>query len=88
MNIPKRHFRSLALRRDKNAKYILKKLLAGGWQQLSKRDLFRQCDGRIRTVEDMEPGLKVLVDRGYIYIDRISTGGRPTEKIILNPGAK
>lgn len=72
----------------KDAKYILKKLLAGGWQQLSKRDLFRQCDGRIRTVEDMEPGLKVLVDRGYIYIDRISTGGRPTEKIILNPEAK
>lgn len=72
----------------KDAKYILKKLLAGGRQQLSKRDLFRQCDGRIRTVEDMEPGLKVLVDRGYIYIDRISTGGRPTEKIILNPGAK
>lgn len=72
----------------KDAKYILKKLLTDGRQQLSKRDLFRQCDGRIRTVEDMEPGLKVLVDRGYICVDKVNTGGRPTEKIILNPEAK
>ena len=72
----------------KDAKYILKKLLADGRKQLSKRDLFRQCDGRIRTVEDMEPGLKVLVDRGYICVDKVNTGGRPTEKIILNPEAK
>lgn len=72
----------------KDARYILKRMLATGQQQISKRDLFRQCDGRIRTVEGMEPGLKVLADRGYICIDKVNTGGRPTEKIILNPEVK
>lgn len=70
---------------SKDAKYILKRLMKDGRQQLSKRDLFQLCDGKIRNVEGMGPGLKVLVDRGYIRIDKVSTGGRPTEMIFINP---
>lgn len=72
----------------KDAKYILKRIHSSGLYDTTKRELFRQCDGRMRSMEEMEPGLKVLVDRGYIRIDKIKTGGRPTEKIIFNPEAK
>lgn len=72
---------------EKDAKYILKRIRASELYDTTKRELFRQCDGKMRTVEEMEPGLKVLVDRGYIRIDKVSTGGRPTERIIFNQEA-
>lgn len=73
---------------EKDAKYILKRIAAAELLDTTKRLLFQQCDGRMHSMEEMEPGLKVLVDRGYIRIDKIKTGGRPTEKIIFNPEAK
>lgn len=72
----------------KDAKYILKRMAAADLFDTTKRELFRQCDGRMHSMEEMEPGLKVLIDRGYIRIDKVNTGGRPTEKIIFNPEAK
>ena len=36
-------------------------------------------------MEDMEAGIKILVDRGYICVGKVQTGGRPTEKIMVNP---
>jgi len=72
----------------KDAKYILRRIAAAELFDTTKRELFRQCDGRMRSMEEMEPGLKILVDRGYIRIDKVSTGGRPSEKIIFNPEAK
>lgn len=69
----------------KDAKYILRRLR--GQTEISKRDLFQLCNGRFRCVEDMEPGMKVLAERGYLSVETIRTGGRgrPTEKIVLNP---
>lgn len=67
----------------KDAKYILRRLR--GQAEISKRDLFQLCNGRFRCVEDMEPGLKTLIERGYLAIETRKTGGRPTEKIYLNP---
>lgn len=72
----------------KDAKYILKRLEAGGQIEISKRDLYQLCKGRLAQVEDMEPGLKILVERGYIAIESIKTGGRPTEKVRVNPYAQ
>ena len=72
----------------KDATYILKRMAAADLFDTTKRELFRQCDGRMHSMEEMEPGLKVLIDRGYIRIDKVNTGGRPTEKIIFNPEAK
>lgn len=72
----------------KDAKYILKRIAAAELFDTTKRELFRQCDGRMHSMEEMEPGLKTLVDRGYIRIDKVNTGGRPSEKIIFNPEAK
>ena len=70
---------------SKDAKYILKRLEADGRTEISKRDLYQLCNGKFKDVDSMEPGLNVLTGRGYVRIDRVKTGGRPTEKIYINP---
>ena len=67
---------------EKVAKYILKRMEADGRMELSKRDLLRLCQ-RFHNADDMEPGLAELIKRGYIRIDKVSTGGRPTEMVFL-----
>ena len=71
----------------KDAKYILKKLLNCGETEISKRDLFRLCDGRMANMEEMAPGLHELISRGHIRIEKVPTGGRPTERVYINPEA-
>ena len=70
---------------SKDAKYILKRLEADGRTEISKRDLYQLCNGKFKDVDSMDPGLNVLTGRGYVRIDKVKTGGRPTEKIYINP---
>lgn len=80
----------------KDAKYILKRLDSTGKTEISKRDLYHLCKERrgLETIEQMEPGLDVLVKRGYIKIERVPAaqnpqnpqkGGRPSYMIYVNP---
>lgn len=73
---------------DKGAKYILKRIHTTKLYDTTKRELLQKCDGQIHNVEEMDSCLKVLIDRGYIRVDKVLTGGRPTERIIFNPEAK
>ena len=68
---------------QKDARYILRRLEESGKDEISKRDLFKLVQGRLRRVDAMTPGLAELVKRGYICIQKNSTGGRPTEKITV-----
>lgn len=70
---------------EQDAKYILKRIDSTGKAEVTKRELQRLCRGKFSKAEKMEPGLEELKERGYICIETIHTGGRPTEKIILNP---
>lgn len=51
------------------------------------RDLYHSCKGKFRTVDDMQPGLNELIERGFIRIVKQQTGkaGRPSEVIEVNP---
>lgn len=80
----------------KDAKYILKRLDSTGKTEIKKKDLFDLCKDRVglETVEKMEPGLDVLVKRGYIKIEKAPNpqnpqnpqkGGRPSYMIYVNP---
>ena len=71
---------------EKDAKYILKRLQSVGKAEISKRDTFHLCKGRLPTVEALEPGLQELCRRGYVRIDKATTGerGRPAETVIFN----
>ena len=73
---------------EKDAKYILRRLIESGKAEISKRDLFNLAKGRIHKVDMLKPGLEELKRRGYICVSKNSTGGRPTEKIRLNPLAQ
>ena len=74
---------------EKNAKYILKRLAADGRMELSKGDLQRLCQ-KFHNVEDMEPALKALEDRGYLCVETVKTSkrGKPPQIIHVNPEAK
>lgn len=80
----------------KDAKYILKRLDSTRKTEISKRDLWKLCKDRVgmETVEKMEPGLEVLVKRGYIKIEKAhiiqnpqnpQKGGRPSLMVYVNP---
>lgn len=81
----------------KDAKYILKRLDSTGKTEIKKRDLFELCKGRVglETAEKMEPGLDVLVKRGYIRIGQPpksqnsqksqNRGRKPSPMIYVNP---
>lgn len=80
----------------KDAKYIISRIEQNSNTSktsktdhiLTKRAVYDVCKGRFSTVEEMEPGLQVLVERGYIAIQRGKSGkrgGRPSEQIYINP---
>lgn len=71
----------------KDAKYILKRIDSTGQTEISKKELFDLCRKKegFEQVEYMDPILNLLIDHGYIRMEKVKTGGRPTEKVILNP---
>ena len=71
-----------------DAKYLWRKIGGTGQEEINKRDLHQRCRGKFRKAEDMEPALQMLSDMNYIRILDVSTGGRPTHKITVNPTAQ
>ena len=79
----------------RDAKYILKRIESSNMHlkniknlnNISKRDLFQLCKGHFKNVDEMDEGLKVLIERGYICMEKVMTGekGRPSEMVYLNP---
>lgn len=73
-----------------DAKYIISRLEQNDLNDFNdfilKRDAVRLCQ-RFKNAEEMEPGLNVLVEHGYIAIVKDKNGkrGRPSEKIYINP---
>lgn len=67
-----------------DAKYIWGKVRQRGQKELSRRDLLRICR-RFQRDEELEPGLALLIDRGYIQPQPTPTGARQTLKLLFNP---
>lgn len=78
----------------KDAKYIISRIEQNDKNDkndkndniIPKREVLRLCR-RFSTAEEMEPGLQVLVERGYIAIkkEKPAGRGRPSEQIYINP---
>jgi hypothetical protein len=68
-----------------DARYLWGRIVDNSTPELSKRELFQLSHGKFSTVEDMEPAIYELIERGYIRISQRKTGGRPTEIIFVNP---
>ena len=81
----------------KDAKYIMKRIDSTGLLEMKVRDLYQLCKSRkgLENREGMQAGLRCLIDRGYIRIQKISPtaqntqnpqkGGRPSEILYINP---
>jgi hypothetical protein len=67
-----------------NARYLWEIIRSA--ESISKRDLSRKTHGKQKFY--LDESLTELVERGYIRVETIQTGGRPTENIIINPEAK
>ena len=56
-----------------------------GTPEVSQRDIFNAHDGTYRTMEDLRPSLKILIDLGYLRPTKVPTGGRPSPRYQVNP---
>ncbi len=70
------------------AKYLWQRISDKGDPEISKRDLYNACKGKFKRVEQMDPALHTLIEMGYVRVVDVSTGGRPTQKIKVNPIAQ
>jgi hypothetical protein len=62
---------------------------AGGEARLSKRDIFRGCEGHWPTVAELEPVLRLLEQHHYLKAlppsERPGPGRRPSVEYLVNP---
>lgn len=71
-----------------NAKYLWKRIKALGRDEITQRDLFEKCKGKLQKMEAMEKVLNTLEGMGYVRVITEATGGRPSKKILINPLAQ
>ncbi len=71
-----------------DAKYLLRRIKGAGDAEITRRDLHRLCQGKYRTSADMDAGLNVLVENGFIReveSEKVGPGRKPSNRISLNP---
>ena len=64
-----------------NARYLWSRLK--GLESINKGDLVRKTQGKQNFT--LDESLTELIKRGYIRVETTLTGGRPSEKIMVNP---
>ena len=68
-----------------DAKYVLKRFKQ---TEMSKRDLYRECRGRFKKPEDIDPALELLEQHKYIIAKQTpqeQAGRKPSPVYLLNP---
>jgi hypothetical protein len=70
-----------------NARYLWNRITSANAPQIGKRELLRLTHGKDKKTFDIAESMAVLVERGYIRVDNVPTGGRPAETITINPEA-
>jgi hypothetical protein len=76
-----------------NAKYILGWIERKGCEWFTKREAFEGTKGRFGKVTELEPGLMLLIEHGYIREDpnqppHRGPGRKPSPKYEVNPFIK
>ena len=72
---------------EKTAKYVLNRIKKSGSQELSKREILRDCR-KLKTAEELDEPLNILEDMGYIRetnTEYSGTGRKPSIKFKINP---
>jgi replicative DNA helicase len=76
--------------RVEDAKYVLRWIERKGCEWFTKREAFEGTKGRFDTVSDLEAGLEVLIEHGYVREDPIQPlhrgpGRKPSPRYEVNP---
>lgn len=68
------------------AKEILKHIMRGAIQDGCKpKDIYRHHWAKLTTPDDVKTGLELLEQYDWLCVDRVPTGGKPSEIVRLNP---
>jgi len=71
------------------AREIVKHIRRGGIHDgCTPKDIYRNHWARLTTPEEAKGGLDVLEEYDWLKVDKVNTGGRPTEIIVFNPRLK
>lgn len=71
------------------AREIIKHIRRGTIQDgVSVRDLWRPQWSRLTTSDEVKAGLDILTEYDWLTVQKVSTGGRPSETVRLNPRIK
>lgn len=72
-----------------SAREIVKHIKRGAIQDGAKfREIHRNQWTRLATPEEVRAGMEVLQEYDWLTVDKITTGGRPSEIVRLNPAIK
>ena len=71
--------------RNNDALYLLRRIKRHGQREIKKQKMWRGVQSRFRVAEKLDDILGFLQERGYLRIEKLSTGGRPAELIKVNP---
>ena len=74
---------------SKDARYILRQLEKRQYEQITRTDLNRLCHGRFPKGEDMDQPLSLLIEHGYLRVEKeVREGpGRRLMVYKINPQA-
>jgi hypothetical protein len=62
-----------------------KKYLKSGRREIPKQKVWQSVKNRIGNAANLDEVLQFLEERGYIKVEKQSTGGRPAEVVKINP---
>jgi len=71
--------------KNNDALYLLRRIKRFGQNEVQKRKMWRGVATRFRNIERLDEILQMLEGRGYLRVEKSSTGGRPAETIKINP---
>ena len=71
--------------RNNDAIYLLRRITKYGQRQVAKQKMWQGTKSKFRTMERLNEILNFLEERGYLRVEKNSTGGRPADYIKVNP---
>jgi len=71
--------------RNNDAIYLLRRITKYRQRQVAKQKMWQGTKSKFRTMERLNEILNFLEERGYLRVEKNSTGGRPADYIKVNP---
>jgi len=71
--------------KNNNALYLVRRIKRYGQKKITKTKMWGGVKRRFTTADNLNDVLQLLEEKGYVKVEKQSTGGRPAEVIRFNP---